>query len=115
MKTAIFSTLALLAIGGPALAAPPASLSAPRVSVAYGDLDLNTARDAAIMLKRIQRAAGEACRESSGYAGNDAAAVMRMNDCYRQSLARAVAGLDAPKVTQAFAPGASHERLARLP
>jgi UrcA family protein len=115
MKTAILSTLAVLAIAGPALAAPPAPDPAPRVSVAYGDLDLNTAKDAAIMLKRIQRAAGEACRESPGYSGNDAVAVMRMNECYRHSLARAVAGLDAPKVTQAFAPRASHEQLARLP
>jgi UrcA family protein len=115
MKTAILSTLALLAIAGPALAAPHSPDPAPHVSVAYGDLDLHNAKDAAAMLKRIQRAAGEACRESPGYVGNDAATVMRLNDCYRRSLARAVAGLDAPKVTEAFAPRVTNKQLARLP
>jgi UrcA family protein len=111
MKTAILSTLALLSFAGPAPAAPPA----PTVSVAYADLDLNKAKDAVTMLKRIQRAAGEVCRDAPGYVGNDADTVMRVNACYRQALARAVAGLDAPKVTQAFAPLTSPKRLARLP
>ena len=115
MKTAILSTLALLSIAGPALAAPPAPDAAPIVSVAYADLDLNNAKDAATMLKRIQRAAGEVCRDAPGNAGNEADTVMRVNACYRQALARAVAGLDAPKVTQAFAPLPSPKRLARLP
>lgn len=115
MKTAILSTLALLSIAGPALAAPHSPDSAPTVSVAYADLDLTQAKDAAIMLKRIRRAAGEVCRQSPSYVGNDADTILRVNTCYRRALASAVAGLNAPKVAEAFAPGTDHNRLARLP
>ena len=115
MKIALLTTFALMAVGGPALAAPPAPGAAPTVSVTYNDLDLSQAKDAAIMLKRIRRAAGEACRESPGTIGTDIDAVTRMDACYRRALARAVAGLNAPRVTEAFAPAADHKRLARLP
>lgn len=115
MKSSILSTLAMLVIAAPALAAPHSPDSAPTVSVAYADLDLNQAKDAAIMLKRIRRAAGEACRQSPSYVGNDIDTILRVNACYREALARAVAGLDAPKVTEAFAGRTNHERLARLP
>jgi UrcA family protein len=112
MKTAILSTLAMLSIADAALAAPG---SPPTVSIAYADLDLNQPKDAATMLKRIQRAAADACRQAPDYVGNDTVTVLRVNACYRQALARAVAGLDAPKVTEAFAGRRNSERLARLP
>jgi UrcA family protein len=115
MKTSILATIALLSIAGPTLAAQPAANAPPTVSVAYADLDLNQARDAATMLKRIQRAAADACRQAPGYVGNDTDTILRVDSCYRQALARAVAGLDAPKVTAAFAGRPGADRLARLP
>jgi UrcA family protein len=115
MKTVISTTLALLVLGGPSLAAARSPRPAPTVSVAYADLDLNQAKDAAIMLKRIRRAAADVCREGPSHAGNDVETVERIDACYRKALADAVAGLNAPRVTEAFAPPTDHGRLARLP
>jgi len=112
MKTALLSALALLSIAGAVQAQTPA---APSVSVAYADLDLRQPADASVMLKRIRHAAGQACSQSPGLAGNDPDTVLRVRDCYHQAMARAVAGLNAPKVTQAFNRRARDAQLARLP
>jgi UrcA family protein len=114
MKTALLSTLALLSIAGPSFAAPAASDVTPKVAIAYADLDLNQAQDAAVMLKRIRRAAAEACRQGAGHVGNDTDTILRVDACYRQSVARAVTGLAAPKVTQAYAGRPDGERLAQV-
>ena len=114
MKTLILSALAVLSLSGGALAAP-APAAAPTVTVPYADLDLSQAKDAATMLKRIRHAAGEVCRDMPGAAGNDPETIERVTACYRQTLARAVAGLNAPRVSEAYAPGANQKRLARLP
>jgi UrcA family protein len=115
MKTAILSALALLAFASPALAAPRSPAPAPRLSVPYSDLDLNNAKDAKTMVKRIQRAADAVCREALGYAEYDIDSSVWVHACSRQATARAVSGLDAPKVTQAFAPVVGNRQLARLP
>jgi len=115
MKTALLATLALVSIAGAAQAQTHTPSAPPSVSVAYADLDLRQAQDAATMLKRIRRAAGEACRQSPGLVGNDADTVLRARDCYRQAVARAVAGLNAPKVTQALGGQAQGPLLAHLP
>ncbi|HEY2355894.1 MAG TPA: UrcA family protein [Phenylobacterium sp.] len=115
MKTLALSTFALLSVAWPALAAPPAAARPPAVSVAYSDLDLTRAKDAAIMLKRIRQAAVEVCRAGPGNAGNDVETVLRFDACYQAALAGAVSGLNAPKVTEAFAPTPDRRRLVRLP
>lgn len=106
-KTAILAALALMG------AAPAPAQPAPSVSVAYADLDLSDPRDAARMLKRIRHAAVEACRQ--GFAGHDADAVIAFEACRRDAVERAVQGLNAPRVSQAYAAKAPTTRLSRLP
>jgi UrcA family protein len=100
VKTALLLALAMASIAGPALAEPPTA--APSVVVRYADLDLRQAKDAAIMFRRIQRAAADACQQASGYVGNDTETILRVRACYRQSVARAVGDLNASKVSELF-------------
>ena len=115
MKTPILSTLALLAVAGSALAAPSEMPPPPSASVAYADLDLKDPKDAAAMLKRIRKASASLCSEGSGFVGNDPETIRRIDGCFRQSVGRAVAGLNAPLVTQAYGARPAGPVLARLP
>jgi UrcA family protein len=100
VRTALPFALAVLSVAGPALAEPRAPTAAPSVVVRYADLDLRQAKDAAVMLARIQRAAADACQQASGYVGNDTETILRVQACYRQSVARAVGDLNASKVSE---------------
>jgi hypothetical protein len=48
-------------------------------------------------------------------AGHDSHTLQRLDDCYRQSVRRAVEGLNAPLVTAAYQPAAGARQVARLP
>jgi UrcA family protein len=63
------------------------------------------------MLKRIRRAAANVCSPSE--AGADE--ITRYAACYRAAVAQAVAGLNAPRVTEAYNARISRRVLARLP
>ncbi len=113
VKTALITTLALAAIAGAAQAAPRAETPPPSLKIAYADLDLRQPRDAAVMLKRIQRAAADLCRQAS--ASNEPETTLRSQACYRETMARAVGGLNAPNVSALFAGPSAEPKLARLP
>jgi len=106
-----FTAAALLVAAGAAQAGPPPS--PPTVSVAYADLDLANRSDAALMLKRIRHAAADVCTRGPAFVGNDADTIRRIDDCFRQSVARAVAGLNAPLVSRAYAAKDADPVLAR--
>ena len=112
MKPNAFFIVALLASPGFAAAQPA---PAPTVVVHYADLDLGSPTGARAMLIRIRKAAADACRDSPGMAGNDADTVRRLDECFHQSVERAVEGLNAPLVTAAHRPAAPDRRFARLP
>ena len=114
MKTAILSALALLAAAGP-VAASPREAAPPAVAVAYADLRLTDPRDATVMLRRIQRAAAAACRKGPFLAGHDAETILRVQACRREAGARAVDGLNAPLVTQAYSETPPRTLLSHLP
>jgi len=113
MKTAIFCAVA--AVACPGYAAAAGQTPAPAVVVHYADLNLASPVGARAMLVRIRKAAADACRDSPGMVGNDADTIHRFDDCYRQSVRRAVEGLNAPLVTAVFQPGAASRQVARLP
>jgi UrcA family protein len=112
MKTATFFAAAMIVCPGLAAAAPA---PAPAVVVHYADLDLARPAGARTMLIRIRKAAADACRDSPGMAGHDSHTLQRLDDCYRQSVRRAVEGLNAPLVTAAYQPAAGARQVARLP
>jgi UrcA family protein len=89
---------AVLALGLPAasFADSPAS-----VGVRYRDLDLNSPRDAALMLHRIDDAATEACGASRTSLREYRLTVER-STCHQEGVAQAVNALDAPTVTALY-------------
>lgn len=98
-----FSTLALaIALAAPMIAqAAPQPESIAVATAGYGDLDLNRASDAKIMVSRLDRAALEACGASRASFRDYRTAVQR-SDCYKDGMRQALADLNAPAVTQAY-------------
>jgi UrcA family protein len=89
MKRIVIAALAALT-AGPALAAVS-------VTVRTGGLDLNDARDAAVMLRRLDIAAAEACGADRGSV-REVQTAIRRSACYDRALGDAVAALNAPTV-----------------
>jgi UrcA family protein len=116
MKTVLILAAALSAAitSAPAFAAPREAPAIPSVRVNYADLNLSDPRDAQVMLKRIRHAASLACSQSSDMVGNDSESIERSIACYRKTLAQAVAGLNAPKVTQAYGGQPTNRQVAGL-
>lgn len=90
-----------------AAGAQPASTVRGDAVVRYGDLDLASAAGARVMLARIERAAEEACGRSPYLRDPGSPQInFRMSDyrnCREQSVAQAVASLNAPAVTRLYA------------
>lgn len=81
------------------LAAPAAAQATTREStVRYGDLDLERTADAQVLLRRLDRAALSVCGASIVSVREQQRAV-RASACFRETLGRAVASLDAPTVS----------------
>lgn len=71
----------------------------PDVAVRYGDLDLNTAEGATVMLKRIRDAAQRVCAPL--YHGTLGSMVKR-DSCQNQLIAEAVAKVNRPALAAAY-------------
>jgi UrcA family protein len=92
--------LAMAAAGQAAVAGESdAALEAVRVS--YADLNLGNPADSAVMLDRLRGAAMEACG-APVQSVKDWRWAVRRSDCFRQSMARAVADLHSPALSQAY-------------
>jgi UrcA family protein len=85
------------------MAAPAAmaSDSPSVVRVAYGDLNLSSQRDSAVLLHRLHEASLEACGASE-FSVPDYRRSIERSACYRQSMDRAVSAVDAPAVSQLY-------------
>ena len=101
MKPLLGCAVAFL-IAAPAIssAAPTANGSAA-VKVAYGDLNLSSPGDAAVLLQRIDNAATRACGASRDSLSEYRWAVRR-SACHESGMERAVSALDAPTVTSLY-------------
>lgn len=101
MKITITLAAALALAGaavGPAAVAHDNNVS---VKVAYSDLNLSNPRDSAVLLHRLSQAAMSACGVSDFSLPDYRWSVAR-SDCYRDSMDRAVAALNAPMVTHLY-------------
>jgi UrcA family protein len=94
-------------------AAPPAYDVATR-TVKYGDLDLSRTAGAASLYSRIQTAARAVC--DSPISSGVREALLLSRHCMEQSIARAVADVNAPTLTNYYAMKTKHAvMLARQP
>lgn len=91
-----------LALAMPAVSfAADAADTTTAVPVRYHGLDLNKSSDAAVLLKRIDDAATEACG-APRFSLREMRQAVRSSACHEQGMARAVAGLNAPTVTALY-------------
>ena len=96
-------TLFVLALAMAAPVATAAYADRPtQVGVRYNDLDLSRRSDAAAMLGRLDQAALQACGASPFASLREYQMAIRESHCYAASLGRAVAGLNAPTVTELY-------------
>ncbi|MCR5876309.1 UrcA family protein [Phenylobacterium sp. J426] len=92
----------LIAIALIACAAPAAGSAAPLTAVVrYGDLDLSRSDDAAMMMRRIDRAALSACGASK-VSVRELQRAVREGPCFQETLARTVSALNAPAVSAIY-------------
>jgi len=92
---------ALALAGAAASQAAIAGDNSATVKVGYGDLDLSSAKGSAALLHRLSDAALQACGASDFSVPEYRWAIER-SSCYRDSMDRAVADLNAPAVTHLY-------------
>ena len=93
------AALALCALQAPAQAAAPND-DTPAKAVSYSDLNLKKNADVARLFGRIKLAATSVCRPLEG---RDAQRAARFQHCINDSMAKAVAQVDSPLLTERFA------------
>ena len=107
MMRSFLAVLTLIGTIHPALAQPAEGdvVVHREVAVRYGDLNLKDERDVAILLDRIGRAAEQACggRPASLYELDDSYLRQQYHRCHSDAVARAVAKVNVPEVTQQLA------------
>jgi UrcA family protein len=101
MKTAVPCALLAILLGtlsacADADAAQPGNVVATR-RVKFGDLDVTRSAGAATLYSRIQRAAREVCEPA--FASGAREVILLTHRCMEQSIARAVADVNAPALT----------------
>lgn len=103
MKLALICALALATCPAIATAASPDEAD-PAITVSYGDLDLGRHHDAKVLLGRIDDAAMQVCGAD---AHNNSAEWFRVrrSACFAETMAKAVAQIDAPALSAAFEAG----------
>lgn len=98
--------LATLVLTASAVAAPAMAQSVDgpiSVTVRYADLDIGHAAGAAMLLRRLQAAADQAC----GGASHELDRMVAYEHCRDETLSRAVARVNAPLLTAAAKPVAA--------
>lgn len=107
ISTLIFASaviLAALSLGAHADTSTdgPATIIRGRVVVHYGDLDIQSERDAKIMLQRIERAAKKACGGQPTFSTTTGGLDRTFEECRDKAIQRTVNLLGAPTVTRLY-------------
>ncbi len=101
MKIALICALALAAAAPTLALAAPAAEQAPSVVVHFSDLDLSRQHDAQVLLSRIDDAAMESCGATI-HTDPAQYAVIRRSACRAETMASAVAQINAPLLSALF-------------
>ena len=97
---------AALSLGAHADSSSPETSIHGRSVVYYGDLDIETERDAKIMLQRIERAAKKACGGHPTFSTYTGGLDRTFKECRDEAIARTVKQLGAPVVTRIYSQAA---------
>jgi len=113
MTRFLMSAAAALFFAIPASQAADADPLRPQVSVqvAYGDLDLSSPAGARTMINRLRSATRKICGDEP--APMQIAMILRHKSCFSTTMTQAVASLDHPVVSAAYAGHAGAQTAAR--
>jgi UrcA family protein len=99
--------IAAFAQGSYAQGSSPFQVVEGHADVAYGDLNLRNAKDARVMLRRIEHAATLACGRmpelNRGYRNSPVFVTRAFRECREGAIGKAVADLNAPLVYRVYA------------
>ena len=101
MKRLAIAALALSLVAPAVGQAAQAGNEGTSVRVSYGDLNLTSSKDAALVLERLRTAALGACG-ASDFSLKDYRESVKRSGCYTASLDRAVTALSAPLVSALY-------------
>jgi UrcA family protein len=93
---------AALSVGAQGDSSSPETVINGRSVVHYGDLHIETERDAKIMLERIERAAKRACGGHPTFSTYTGGLDGTFKECRDEAIARTVKQLGAPVVTRIY-------------
>jgi UrcA family protein len=93
---------AAVSFGAHADSSGPETVIHGRSVVYYGDLHIETERDAKIMLQRIERAAKKACGGHPTFSSYTGGLDGTFKECRDEAVARTVKQLGAPVVTRVY-------------
>jgi UrcA family protein len=80
----------------------PSTVVRGRSAVYYGDLDIDTERDAKILFQRIGRAAKKACGGHATFSSYTGTLDHTFHECRSEAIERTVKQLGAPMVTRLY-------------
>lgn len=95
-----------LGFGAHADSSSPETIIHGRSVIYYGDLHIETERDAKIMLQRIERAAKKACGGHPTFSTYTGGLDHTFKECRDEAIARTVKQLGAPVVTRMYSQAA---------
>lgn len=95
-------TLAALNLGARADTASPSDITSAHNLVYYGDLNIDTERDAKILLERIEQAAKKACSGHATFGAYIGSLNRTFEECRSETVQRTVKQLGAPMVTRIY-------------
>jgi len=93
---------AALSLGAHADTSSPSNTTSGSSLVYYGDLNIDTERDAKIMLERIEQAAKKACAGHATFGAYIGSLNRTFEECRRETVQRTVKQLGAAMVTRVY-------------
>jgi len=102
----LVATFVVIVLGGPAVVladTPSYFVEGPKTTVAYVDLNLESAEGVRVLYRRLQHASREVCNAMSTKIGQSIYVQYETRACYRETLSNAVDKFDNEDLTRIHA------------
>ncbi len=101
----LVATFVVIVLGGPAvvLAGPPSHLETNKVTVSYGDLNLENEEGVRVLYRRLQRTSKDVCGVTSLKIAGSVHWFTESLQCYRETLSNTVEKIDNERLSEIHA------------
>ncbi len=101
----LVATCVVIVLGGPAvvLAGPPSHLETNKVTVSYGDLNLENEEGVRVLYRRLQRTSKDVCGVTSLKIAGSVHWFTESLQCYRETLSNTVEKIDNERLSEIHA------------